>query len=92
MEDFQISESEEDSDESFNVYGADPVFSTQKELDEFMTSCNSKRVNKSVDQVELDEVFCEKQKTVKKNCSCNKCEDIWSGSFEHICCHQIKPR
>ena len=40
MEEFVLSESEEDSDDTFDVYGADPVFNSKDELDDFMASCN----------------------------------------------------
>ena len=23
-----------------------------------------------------------------KHCTCDKCVDMWSGNYEHICCHQ----
>ena len=92
MEEFRVSESEDESDESFDVYGADPVFESKEELDEFMANCQIKRTEVSEELNEKDEIFFETQKKIKKDCTCCKCEDIHSDDFEHICCQQIKPR
>ena len=90
MEEFILSESEEDSDDTFDVYGADPVFNSKDELDDFMASCNIERGKKGSNKESKEKVFYEEQKKVKKNCTCKNCEDIWSDDFQHICCHQVK--
>ena len=60
---------------------------SKEELDKFMASCDIQYVKKS-DCVE-DKVCYEQQKGLDKLCSCGKCEDIWSGDFQHLCCQQI---
>ena len=91
MEEFQLSESDEDSDQSFDIYGADPVFESKEKLDEFMASCNLEKSKGLDENVAGDDFLVDAQNKIEKNCTCNKCEDIWSDLFPHICCQQIKP-
>ena len=43
-EDYLPSESEEESDGEFDLYGEDPIFKTKEDLDSFMKSCDIKMV------------------------------------------------
>ena len=86
-ETLQLYETDEFSDDEDDIYGADPVFESKEELDKFMASCDIQYVKKS-DCVE-EKVCYEQQKGLDKLCSCGKCEDIWSGDFQHLCCQQI---
>ena len=66
MEELMLSESDESDESDYNVYTADPVFSSKKELDEFMASCN---IQQSRTQGGDDRVCYEDQKKMKKNCT-----------------------
>ena len=87
QEEIAFSDSDQDSDG--DIYGADPVFKSKEDLDKFMRSCKIQTSRTSGDKEELN---FHAQRSIKKNCTCGKCQDIWSGDFEHICCQQIKPR
>ena len=89
MEEYDLSESDGEYDDISNLYSADPVFSNKEELSEFMASCNVEKSSQSSKSNGKDTICYETQKTIKKNCSCGNCGDIWSNDFEHICCHQI---
>ena len=89
MEELEFSESEDEIDDISDLYGADPVFNTKEELSKFMASCNIEKSKKYENQHKSDTICYEDQKRIKKKCTCGKCENIWSDSFEHICCHQI---
>ena len=93
MEEFIISDSdseEESEGGGFDVYGADPVFQTREELNQFMASCNIQQGKKGSNLEPEEKIFFKEQKKNQKSCTCQKCEDIWSDEFQHICCHQIK--
>ena len=87
QEEIALSDSDQESDG--DIYGADPVFKSKEDLDEFMRSCKIQTSMKSGDKEELS---FHAQRSIKKNYTCGMCQDIWSGDFEHICCQQIKPR
>ena len=90
MEEFQVSDSDEDVDEAFDIYGADPTFKSKEELDEFMASCKLE-MSKKTERNETEEICFDAHSKIIKKCTCSNCEDIWSENFEHICCQQIKP-
>ena len=87
QEEKAFSRSDQDSDG--DMYGADPVFKSKEDLDEFMRSCKIQTSRKSGDKEELN---FHAQRSIKKNITCDMCQDIVSGDFEHICYQQIKPR
>ena len=90
MEEFMLSDSDSDEGEDFDVYGADPIFETRGELEQFMATCNIQKTEKD-SKLEPSERICyDDQKKIKKNCTCDNCEDIWSEEFQHVCCHQIQ--
>ena len=91
MEEFQLSESDEDVDESFDIYGADPVFDSKEELDQFMASCKIE-LSKDSEKSKSEEIHFDAQRNINNICTCMHCEDIWSEDFEHVCCQQVKPR
>ena len=84
MEEFEFSDSE--SEISCDLYGDDPVFETKESLDEFLRSCDIQRGKRDVEE----NICFDQVKGISKNCSCERCEDIWSGDFEHLCCQQGK--
>ena len=88
MEELQLSESDYESEDGCDIYDADPVFVNQEDLDEFLTSC---KIEKAKKVGEGEQVNFNTQKGIMKLCTCKNCEDIRSGDFEHICCHQIRP-
>jgi hypothetical protein len=84
-EQWQLSDSEEEElIDNFDPYENDPTFDTSQELRDFLRSCDNAKARDS-DEEDIDYKSYE---SVKKICSCGKCEDIWSGSFEHVCCQQ----
>ena len=85
-----MSESEDESEEAFDIYGADPVFDSKEELEEFMKSCNIQLLRKDNDHDKNDPICYDTQKKIEAKCSCGNCEVIWSGDFQHICCQQIE--
>ena len=85
MEESQVSDNEFDSDESLDLFGDDPCFDTKEELDLFLKSCNIAKKEK-----DFENVCFELQNKIDKECSCDVCEDIWSGGFQHLCCQQIE--
>ena len=88
MEELLLSESDDSDESEYDVYGADPVFASRQELDAFMASCNIQKG--AATQSGDDRVSYIEQKKIKKSCTCGKCDNIWSGDFEHICCQQIE--
>ena len=74
----------DDSDEDFDPYAVDPTFGTKEELDKFLHGCDLQK-DKSSDS---EDTNFEEYRSVKKVCSCGKCGPIFSGEYEHICCHQ----
>ena len=82
MEEFQFSDSE--SDKSCDLYGDDPVFETKEDLEEFLQSCDIQRGKQDVDE----HICFDQVQGIAKECTCGRCEDIWSGDFEHLCCQQ----
>ena len=89
MEELNLLESDviDNTDMPFDVYGADPVFASKQELEEFMANCSIKKGDRA--GAREDKVCYEQQSKVKKLCTCGKCQDIWSDKFEHICCQQV---
>ena len=86
IEEDQISDCEFGSDDSMDLFGDDPCFETEEELNSFIKSCNiQRRLNQDFE----DNICIGQQKQIEKKCSCEMCENIWSGEFEHICCQQI---
>ena len=81
MEESILSENEFESDDSIDLFSEDPVFQTKEELDKFLDSCNIKREEKDYGDVNF-------KQHDGKECSCELCEDIWSGEYEHLCCQQ----
>ena len=80
MEESNLSTEEEDFIDPFD---SDPLpFQSKEQLDKFMKSCNIKPAE-NTDEEDVD--FTAK---FVKHCSCEKCVDMYSGSYEHICCHQ----
>ena len=86
-EDYLPSESEEESDGEFYLYGEDPIFKTKEDLDNFMKSCDVKMVKKT--GIEDEFVFLQEEGVVK-HCTCGSWEDIWSGNIQHLCCQQVQ--
>jgi hypothetical protein len=56
----------------------------QDELDQFYQSCDLSKYQDSDEDIVDYESF----KSIKKNCTCGKCQNIWSEKYEHVCCHQ----
>ena len=81
-----MSDCEFESDDSGDLYDDDPIFESKEELEDFMSSS---KVEKKSDEND-DPISFELQSNVNKECVCHCCDDIWSGTFEHICCQQIK--
>ena len=82
QEQWQCSDSEEEEEGDPSTW--DPCFETQDELDQFYQSCDLTRYQDSDEDIVDYESF----KSIKKNCTCGKCQDIWSENYEHVCCHQ----
>ena len=82
-----LSESEEDSDTV--LHGADPIFSTKEELDQFIASCNIQKGRERGSE-DWGRVCFDRQSKIKKDCTCGQCSEIWYGDFEHICCQQVE--
>jgi hypothetical protein len=81
MEEGNISFEEED--EFLDPFACDPPpFKSKEELDKFMKTCNIKPADNSDNE---DVNF---MTVLTKSCTCDKCVDMWSGDYEHICCHQ----
>ena len=86
-EQWQLSESEEEEQmDQFDPYQLDPTFRSNEELELFLDGCDLAKAKDS-DEEEID---YEKFKSVKKVCTCNRCADIWSGDYEHVCCQQTE--
>lgn len=81
LETSQISIPEE-NEENEDPFECDPTFETKSDLDAFLKTCNLKRGGDS-DEEDVDFDY-----SVKRECNCNICEDIFSGSYQHLCCHQ----
>ena len=68
-----------------NPYQKDPVFDSTEERDSFVDSCNVVKIPASL-----------VKQPMKNVCTCEKCGDTieWkktpAGSYEHICCRQMK--
>ena len=85
-EEYMCSESESESD-SENLYDEDPVFESREELERFMNSCDLSTVPPLPEEsvtVSYD------SSGVEYKCTCSQCEIIWSGTYQHLCCHQVK--
>jgi hypothetical protein len=78
-EEYQLSES--DDSDSFRPYECDPIFDTKQDRDKFVKSCDIKPAESDDDNLDYSS-------NTKKICSCGKCDDIWSGTYEHKCCKQ----
>ena len=81
MEEFVMSESDEEIGESFDLYDADPIFDTKEELESFLASCNIQKVDKADNKREEEKVCYNAQKKIEKKCSCGKFDYIWSQDF-----------
>ena len=79
FEEFKLSESEEDEDDCEPSI-SDPTFESKEERDAFLEKCAIK-TNDSEDNIDYSFL-------TKKVCTCQVCDDIYSGSYEHICCQQ----
>ena len=82
LEEYVLSESEADSSGELNPYSCVPVFETEPELRDFSKTVDTK--------TKVDEEDIEYDLEAKKECVCHNCEDIYSGTFEHICCQQYE--
>jgi hypothetical protein len=90
-EQWLLSDSEEEEGPDFDPYQCDPQFESEKELNDFLATCDTGQATES-DEEDID---YKSARETEKICSCGLCDDIkstpWPGSeetFEHICCQQ----
>ena len=81
MKEFNFSDSEEEGDHPFHIYGDDPKFRNKDELEKFLSSCkNEKRTNEASENMSFQSHL-----NIVKNCTSNKCEDILKISPVLLC-------
>ena len=83
MEAMEESNLSTEEDDCIDPFDSDPLpFQSKEQLDKFMKSCNIKPA------VNSDDEYVDFTAKAIKHCTCEKCVDMYSGSYEHICCHQ----
>ena len=84
MEECLLSDSDDDEIDSYDPYESDPKFESKEELENFISNCDIS----SIGDIGGRDIDYELHIGIKKKSACGQSEDISSGDFKHICCHQ----